>query len=100
MADQGSSHFINVTNDYGTPNLLFFYHLPLFSEEKEDSLAALLKDCRAWNAWELCQAENELQTQLQKGTLPNDDSVRSREERTAYRAKVIAYMRENSEQGW
>lgn len=100
MADQASSRPINVTNDYGTPNLLFFYHLPLFSDDKKDSLAAVLKEYKSWNAWELYQAEKQLQIQLEKETLPNDDSVKSREKRTAYRAKVIAYLREESEDGW
>ncbi|KAI3399295.1 hypothetical protein diail_7250 [Diaporthe ilicicola] len=101
MADQGLSQSIDVTNDYGTPNLLFFYYLPLFSENKKDDvLAAVLKDYESWNAWELCEAEKQLQIQLQKKTLPSDDSVQSRERRTAYRAKVIASLRENSEQGW
>ncbi|KUI71271.1 hypothetical protein VM1G_07415 [Cytospora mali] len=100
MADQCSSHSINVTNDYGTPNLLFFYHIPLFSENMKDSLAAVLKDYSSWNSWELFEAEKQLQIQLQKETLPKDDTIESREKRTAYRAKVIAYLRENSEQGW
>lgn len=100
MANQGCSSPFDVTNDYGIPNLLIFYYLPLLPEDKKDSLAGVLKDYRSWNAWELYHGEKQLQTQLEKGTLPTDDSVESREKRTTYRAKVIAYLRENSEAGW
>lgn len=100
MTNEVLSPSVDVTNDYGIPNLLIFYYLPLLPEDQKDSLEAVLKDYRSWNAWELYQAEKQLHIQLEKETLPIDDSVESREKRTAYRAKVIAYLRENSEKAW
>ncbi|KAF5024530.1 hypothetical protein F66182_3293 [Fusarium sp. NRRL 66182] len=90
----------DVKNDYGTPNLLFFYYTPTIPSDKQDELAAVQKDFYSWNAWELAVAESQLQTQLKKGTLPSDDSTESREKRATYRAKVDIYLRENSEDGW
>ncbi|KAL7912272.1 hypothetical protein GGI35DRAFT_444855 [Trichoderma velutinum] len=90
----------DVTNDYGTPNLLFSYYTPFIPDEKKEELATVHDDFQSWNAWELANAEIQLQKQLAKGTLPADDLISSRVLRSMYRAKVIVYLRENSENGW
>ncbi|KAI0095441.1 hypothetical protein GGR51DRAFT_569955 [Nemania sp. FL0031] len=91
---------INVENDYGTPNLLFFYDIPLVTEGMNNELASIQDDFRSWNAWELCVAEDQLQMQLEKGNLPLDDSFESRVKRTNYRAKVVGILRDTSEGAW
>ncbi|KAI1108958.1 hypothetical protein F5Y14DRAFT_456496 [Nemania sp. NC0429] len=98
--DHKPSPTIDVQNDYGTPNFLFFYFIPPVPDSKESELADLHADFRSWISWELSAAEDQLQKQLKKGTLPNDDSIESRATRCSYRAKVVAYLRENSEDAW
>ncbi|KHO02065.1 uncharacterized protein MAM_01066 [Metarhizium album ARSEF 1941] len=89
-----------VTNDYGTPNLLFLYYIPPITDEQRNDLEAAKTELQSWNAWELSAAEDQVQKQLRKGTLPGDDSAESRARRTNYRAQVVTYLRENSENAW
>ena len=86
----------NLSNDYGTPNLAFFYH----GLSTAGDLASLWKDVDSWNAWELSIAEEHVVTQLNNNNLPDDDSISSRIIRSAYRGKVIATLREQNESPW
>ncbi|KAI1773338.1 hypothetical protein F4818DRAFT_443182 [Hypoxylon cercidicola] len=97
---QSRKPFPNVRSDYGTPQLLFFNYIPFIPDDKKGDLDAVLDDFCWWNAWEVFHAESALETQLDKGTLPDDDTIESRIARTNYRAKVVDYLRENSENSW
>lgn len=97
---RASSHSIDVQNDYGTPNFLFCYFTPLVPDSLKNELATAHEEFRSWNAWELFFAEEQLQTQLAKKTLPTDDSIQSRVKRCSYRAKVVTALREDDESAW
>ncbi|KAI1377826.1 hypothetical protein F4677DRAFT_443747 [Hypoxylon crocopeplum] len=88
---------VNVTNDYGTPNLLHFYYIPYIPGPLKDDMDVLTEDLRSWHAYELGQAEKHVQQQIEKKNLPSDDSIASRAKRTIYRAKVIQILREQNE---
>ncbi|RAK95850.1 uncharacterized protein BO80DRAFT_247568 [Aspergillus ibericus CBS 121593] len=90
---------VDVTSDYGTPNLLFLYYYRLVSDSDREALKSLKNDIEAWNAWELAQAESQLNNQMRKDNLPTDDLLESRVKRTDYRAKVISALRQRS-QSW
>ncbi|KAI3339003.1 hypothetical protein F4824DRAFT_498857 [Ustulina deusta] len=87
---------VDLSNDYGTPNLAFFYHVLCAAGD----LDPLWKAVDSWNAWELAIAEEHVVSQLNKGNLPGDDSIPSRMKRSAYRGKVIATLREQGESPW
>ncbi|XXH04201.1 hypothetical protein Hte_010615 [Hypoxylon texense] len=89
-----------VRSDYGSPQLLFCNYIPFVPDDKRGDLAAVLDDFCWWNVWEVFNAERALETQLGKKTLPDDDAIESRIARTNYRAKVVSYLRENSENAW
>ncbi|KAE8167488.1 hypothetical protein BDV40DRAFT_252991 [Aspergillus tamarii] len=91
---------VNVTNDYGTPNLLFFYFVPFLPDDRKPDLEALQDEIQSWNAWELGQTEVQVRHRIADKSLPSDDSTASRVKRTNYRAKVIDYLRESSETTW
>ncbi|PWY67096.1 hypothetical protein BO94DRAFT_561226 [Aspergillus sclerotioniger CBS 115572] len=90
---------VDVTSDYGTPNLLLLYYCRPVSDSDKETMKSLKTDLEAWNAWELAQAESQLNNQMRKGNLPTDDLLESRIKRTDYRAKVISALRERS-QSW
>ncbi|PHH67952.1 hypothetical protein CDD82_959 [Ophiocordyceps australis] len=94
---QAKSADINVTNDYGTPNLLFLYYVPFLPDDKKLDLDAIQDEFQTWSAWELGQAETQLMKHVEGGRLPSDDSIASRVLRNNYRSKAIAYFRETSE---
>ncbi|KAI1482817.1 hypothetical protein F4774DRAFT_428233 [Daldinia eschscholtzii] len=87
----------DVSNDYGTPNLLFLYYLPYIPNSVKLEMDALREDIQTWHSWELAQAEKHVQSQIDTGNLPSDDSVASRVKRTNYRFKVIQFLREEDE---
>ncbi|TGJ85406.1 hypothetical protein E0Z10_g3335 [Xylaria hypoxylon] len=87
---------IDLSNDYGTPNLAFLYH----GLSNAGDLASLWKDVDSWNAWELSIAEEHVVAQLDNDNLPGDDSISSRMIRSAYRGKVIATLREQAQSPW
>ncbi|KAI1451531.1 hypothetical protein F4805DRAFT_473570 [Annulohypoxylon moriforme] len=91
---------LDVSNDYGAPNLLFLYDTPYIPDDKRQDLETIRYDIQSWNAWELATAENQVQIQLSKKNLPDDDSIESRVKRSEYRAKVISVLREEYENGW
>ena len=91
---------VDVTNDYGTPNLLFFYFVPFLPDDRKPDLQALQDEIQSWNAWELGQTEVQVKHRIADKSLPSDDSTASRVKRTNYRAKVIDYLRESSETTW
>ncbi|KAN0080553.1 hypothetical protein V8E54_003757 [Elaphomyces granulatus] len=95
--DKAATEVNDVTNDYGTPNLLFLYYIPFPPEAVKDDLYALKEELQSWHAYELEQAERQVHIQINNGNLPTDDSLASRVKRTNYRAKVIQFLRENSE---
>ncbi|KOC13228.1 hypothetical protein AFLA70_57g003780 [Aspergillus flavus AF70] len=91
---------VNVTNDYGTPNLLFFYFIPFLADDRKPDLEALQDEIQSWNAWELGQTEVQVRHRIADGSLPSDDATASRVKRTNYRAKVVDHLREVSETTW
>ncbi|OTB01401.1 hypothetical protein M426DRAFT_14562 [Hypoxylon sp. CI-4A] len=96
-----SSHkAVEVDNDYGTLNLLFSYYVPHIPSGTNAHLATILKEFQSWNAWELAVAEDQVQIQIGQGNLPRDDSVESRVRRNNYRAKVVAFLRDDRESSW
>ena len=90
---------VDVTSDYGTPSLLFIYYCRPVSDSDKEAMKSLKTDLEAWNAWELGQAESQLNNQMKKGNLPTDDLLESRIKRTDYRAKVVSALRQRS-QSW
>ncbi|OJJ38801.1 hypothetical protein ASPWEDRAFT_149340 [Aspergillus wentii DTO 134E9] len=88
---------VDVSNDYGTPNLLFLYYVPFLPDERKADLDAIQDEFQSWNAWELGQTETQVNEHLADGKLPSDDSIASRVARNGYRAKVVTFFRENSE---
>ncbi|PHH63987.1 hypothetical protein CDD81_5092 [Ophiocordyceps australis] len=96
---QAKSADIDVTNDYGTPNLLFLYYVPFLPDDKKLDLDAIQDEFQSWNAWELGQAEVQLIKHVENGKLPSDDSIASRVMRNEYRSKAVAFFRESS-QAW
>jgi hypothetical protein len=87
----------DVSNDYGTPNLLFLYYVSLLPEELKKDLDNVQDDFQSWNAWELGQAERQLNGHVEAGRLPSDDAIASRSIRNNYRAKALRYFREGNE---
>lgn len=88
---------IDVSNDYGTPNLLFLYYVPFIPDDKKPDLDAIRDEFQTWNAWELGQAEIQLIKHIEEGNLPSDDSLTSRVIRNNYRSKAIDFFRSTSE---
>lgn len=88
---------VRVSNDYGTINLLFLYYVPFLPDDKKLDLDAIQDEFQTWHAWELGQAENQLNKHIGDGNLPSDDSIASRITRNNYRAKAIGFFRETSE---
>ncbi|KAL1855126.1 hypothetical protein Plec18167_002112 [Paecilomyces lecythidis] len=91
---------VDVTNDYGTPDLLFLYFIPFLPDDKKPDLEALQDEIQSWNAWELGQTEIQVHHRIVDGSLPTDDSTASRVKRTNYRAKVVDVLRESGETTW
>jgi hypothetical protein len=87
----------DVTNDYGTPNLLFLYYIPFLPDDKKLDLEAIQDEFQTWNAWELGQAELQLIGHVEDGSLPSDDSIASRVARNNYRSRVIEIFRAGNE---
>ncbi|KAK7745696.1 hypothetical protein SLS62_009662 [Diatrype stigma] len=88
---------VDVSSDYGTPNLLFLYYIPYIPSSAKPAMDELKEDLWSWHAWELAQAEKQVKRQIDSGNLPVDDSVASRIKRTNYRAKVVQALRDTSE---
>ncbi|KAL7796700.1 hypothetical protein V8C37DRAFT_371195 [Trichoderma ceciliae] len=88
---------VDVSNDYGTPNLLFLYYVPFLPDELKLDLDHLQDEFQSWNAWELGMAEHQLIGHVEGGRLPSDDSIASRKIRNDYRSKVIGVLRGGSE---
>lgn len=88
---------VDVSSDYGTLNLLFLSYIPFLPDEKELDLVHTRDEFHSWNAWELGQAETQLNKHLKDGNLPSDDSVASRMIRNNYRSKAVSFFRAGSE---
>ncbi|PHH92896.1 hypothetical protein CDD83_3727 [Cordyceps sp. RAO-2017] len=89
----------DVSDDYGTPNLLFLYYIPFLPDDRKPDLGAIRDEFQTWNAWELGQAETQLLKNVQAGNLPSDDSIASRITRNNYRSKAVEFFRAGS-QAW
>lgn len=94
--DHEFSH-VDVSSDYGTLNLLFLSYIPFVPDEKEPDLYGIRDEFYSWNAWELGQAETQLNKHVKDGNLPSDDSVASRMIRNNYRSKALSFFREGNE---
>lgn len=88
---------VDVSNDYGTPNLLFLYYASFLPDELKIDLDHLQDEFQSWNAWELGQAERQLIGHVEAGNLPSDDSIASRIARNNYRSKAVRYFRDGNE---
>lgn len=89
----------DLSNDYGTPNVLFFYYTAFIPDDRKFDLDAIQDEFQTWNAWELGQAETQLVGHVKDGSLPSDDSPASRIKRNNYRSKAIEFFRSTS-QAW
>ncbi|KID74926.1 uncharacterized protein G6M90_00g107240 [Metarhizium brunneum] len=88
---------VDVSNDYGTPNVLFLYYTPFIPDDNKLDLDAIQDEFQSWNAWELGQAETQLIRHVEAGNLPSDDSIASRIIRNNYRSKAIDFFRQGNE---
>lgn len=88
---------VEVSNDYGTINLLFLYYVPSLPDDKKSDFDAIQDEFQTWHAWELGQAEAQLNAHVEAGNLPSNDSITSRITRNNYRSKAIGFFRETSE---
>ncbi|PHH77654.1 hypothetical protein CDD80_384 [Ophiocordyceps camponoti-rufipedis] len=88
---------VDVTNDYGSPNLLFIYYVSFIPDDKKIDLEAIQDEFQTWNAWELGQAEVQLEGHVKKGNLPSDDSIASRTARNNFRSKALGVFRATGE---
>lgn len=89
----------DVSNDYGTPNVLFLYYIPFLPDDEKPGFDAIQDEFQTWNAWELGQAEAQLLRHVEAGNLPSDDSIASRVTRNNFRSKAIDSFRTTS-QAW
>lgn len=88
---------LNGKTDYGTPNCLFLYYIPLVPESKKEDLATLQEEIHAWHAYELGRAEELVAKHVKDKSLPKDDSIDARVKRTNYRANVVQRLRDGGE---
>ncbi|KAA8643489.1 hypothetical protein EYZ11_011898 [Aspergillus tanneri] len=89
---------LDITKDYGTPNALYFNYITQVPPDSVDDLNELHRQIQDMYAYELGQTEDEIQKQMDQGTLPKDDSVDSRIQRTVYRGRLIDNLR--NEEKW
>ncbi|PFH60076.1 hypothetical protein XA68_11494 [Ophiocordyceps unilateralis] len=89
----------DVSNDHGTPNMLLLAYTDLVPIDSATDLNSMREDFQTWNAWELGQAEVQVDGHVKAGDLPADDSIVSRIARTNFRSKAIEFFRATS-QAW
>ncbi|KAF5876924.1 uncharacterized protein Bfra_001282 [Botrytis fragariae] len=84
-----------VIRDYGTPNLLYIYYVPLMSNLDKENLESIKADVETWFAFEAGKTEGQVHGRLGKKELPADSAVASNVRGTIYRIKVIHKFRGN-----
>lgn len=84
------------TADLDLPNILFAYSIPL----PRDHLRAVYKKAQQnvhiWQAWEAARTEGLVHEKTRSKDLPSDNSYGSKLKRTAYRVKVIQWLRDHA----
>ncbi|TGO20659.1 hypothetical protein BPAE_0277g00100 [Botrytis paeoniae] len=71
-----------VIRDYGTPNLLYKFYVPLMSNLDKEKLESIKADVEAWFAFETGKTEGQVHGRLGDKELPADSAVASRVRRT------------------
>lgn len=82
--------------DLDLPNILAYYSIPLPHDHLREEYQKAQQDVHIWQAWEAARAEGLVQEKIKSGDLPGDNSYESKLKRTAYRVKVILYLRDNA----
>lgn len=84
------------TADLDLPNILVAYSIPLPLDHLRQDYHKAQQNVHIWQAWEAARTEGLVQDQIKSRGLPSDSSYESKLKRTAYRVKVIQFLRESA----
>lgn len=82
--------------DLDLPNILVIYALPFPLDKLREQYRKAQRSIHVWQSWEAARTEGLVQDQIKAGNLPGDLSFESKLRRTAYRAKGIEFLRDQS----
>ncbi|KAM7201140.1 hypothetical protein V8F33_003552 [Rhypophila sp. PSN 637] len=94
-ADDAVSQDSQITplNDWDLGNVLYTQDIPAVPANKQAELDACIENINSYLVFELARVEEQVQSKLKDGALPDDDSVASKSKRISYRFKVITAYR-------